>query len=571
MDFSRLAGSLTAWRFEGVLRVGRCSQRAHPAGVLKLIIMQRCSADPQRLSHVTRLVLGGIVAIVGMSSRGRAQDPAAALEETLVRIVEQAEPAVVSIARFKPSPEDARPSRHRVFAPIERQPRDVDLLPNEFGAGCLISPPNSSDRLVLTNFHVVRGGPVFPGFSTEDETELRIQFSDRRGCRGAIIAADPRSDLAVLRLEWDEAGIKATDFRPLGWETGSAPRKGQLVVLLGNPHAIARDGSASVSWGLISNLTRQPASLNRNQSQDPEDSTSSSMLYRLGAVMQLDARLNLGTSGGPVLNLKGELIGVSTSLAAIEGYEQSAGFALPIDLLTRRIIRTLLLGQEVEYGMLGVVPQQLNPEDFLRLNTELSQRSAAMVAMVTRGSPADIAGMIPGDVIVKVEDGTVRSIADLMRMVGMHPPDSEIDITFWRSRANRPGKLETARIKLGKWPVKDDEGIIETSPRYAPWRGLSVDYPTARDRFIDRSPDIRASPDLRRVLVTKVIAGSPADIARLQPGDFFTHVNNVSVQTPAEFQAAIKSVTGSVTIKLLGDPRADSMELRQGRVVIVRE
>ncbi len=507
------------------------------------------------------------------------QDPAAALENVLIKIVERAEPSVVSIARFRPSPLTVIEDIHRAFPrprrrEMDRSAIDADVLPNEFGAGFLISPPNSLDRLILTNHHVVRGGPVFPNYRTDDDTELRIQFSDHRACLASIIAADPRSDLAVLRLDWEHAGIKPTDFPCLNWETATPPRKGQFVILLGNPHAIARDGSASVSWGLVSNLTRHPITFSRNQPWDQDEAINKSMLYRLGAVMQLDARLNLGTSGGPVLNLKGELIGISTSLAAIEGYEQSVGFALPIDPLTRRIVRNLLAGQEVEYGMIGIRPEEISPDEFLRLNTGLPQRSAAKVGAVQRGSPADLERIVSGDVIVNVEGEPVRSVADLMRMVGLHPPDQEIEITVLRSlKRYDVARLETVRIKLGKWPVQDDEGIIETNPRYSPWRGLSVDYPTARGRLLDlsRFGEMSPSSDFRRVLVTKVIENSPAHDARLEPGNFITHVNNTPVKNPAEFHAAVKLASGPVSLTLSEDSPDPLARPRGGRIVLVRE
>ncbi len=121
-----------------------------------------------------------------------AQDPLAILEESVVKLVEKSEPAVVSVARFKPVVQERLPGRHRPFFnsdfPVPRKP---DLQPNDFGAGCLISPPQSADRLLLTAYHLVRGGPVFPNFIAEDKTELIIRLTDRRECRAAILAADP--------------------------------------------------------------------------------------------------------------------------------------------------------------------------------------------------------------------------------------------------------------------------------------------------------------------------------------------------------------------------------------------
>ena len=528
-------------------------------------MMQQTRAVLQRPSELApptvrkkRMLVFVCFFLHSISSSGPAQDVAALLEESIIKVVEKSEPSVVSIARVKPVPPDQIPALHR---PFQREIPPVSVQPNDFGAGCLVSPSKGADRFVLTNYHVVRGGPIYgvkkpDTFKSKDGTELWVRFTDRRSCRAAIIAADPRSDLAVLRLEWDKFGIKPSDFPSFDWENATPPRKGQFVILLGNPHAIARDGSASVSWGMISNMTRQPISnppIPRDANDfiddvaNTERATKTSMLHRLGAVMQLDARMNLGVSGGPVLNLKGELIGISTSLAAIEGYEQSVGFALPIDSLTRRIIETLLAGREVEYGMLGIKPDTMSLEDFLNLNTGIPQQSAALVSGVASGSPAALAKLAVNDVILKVEGTQVLSSEDLMRLVGLHPPGAEIDLTVWR-RSVRVPHLDTIRVKLGKWPVRDSDGVIETNPRYAPWRGLTIDYPTAREIFRDNDGRF----DSRHVLVTRVKPNSAAETAKLEPGAYITHVNNISVQTPAEFHAAVKGLTGPVKLRLHG-------------------
>lgn len=528
------------------------------------MVIARESNDLNMKQPKSWTALATIVCLLIVTSSAVGQDPAAILEDSIVRVVEEWEGSVVSIARFKPAPFEAVAQDHKNFPlpPAQRESRDFDLRPNDFGAGCLVSPTDSQERLVLTNFHVVRGGPVFPNMKAADKTELLVNFADRRGCRGAIIAADPRSDLAVLRLDWEGTDLKPSTYKSFHWEAAPPPRKGQFVILMGNPYAISRDGSASVSWGLVSNLTRQPISFGRPQAFDAEERAKVSMLYRLGAVMQLDARMNLGLSGGPVLNMKGELIGISTSLAAIEGYEQSVGFALPFDTHTRRIVRTLLAGQAVEYGMIGIVPGEITGDEFLSLNTGVSQQSAAIVVECAHSSPAEIAGINVSDVILAVDGQPVLSRTDLFRMVGLHAPGSEIDISIWR-RGARPPRFDV-KVKLGKWPVLDDEGVIETNPRHEPWRGISVDYPTGIDRL--RDPMV----DMRRVLVTRVSPDSPADLARLQVGNFITHVNKTPVHTPAEFHAAVRGMSGPVTIRLDGDPRSHLPEIRKGRVVIVQ-
>ncbi len=499
-----------------------------------------------------------VALLLALSQHGgvaTAQDPAFALEEAVIQLVERVEPSVVSIARVKPEPYDSTLKRlnpldrmPRREEPVPGDPEDPDFHPNEFGAGIVISAPGSDERLVLTNYHVVRGGPVSPHNSTDDGTSLLIRFSNRRSCEASIIAADPRCDLAVLRLHLAPSAIEPNDLKPLDWSTSSATRKGQFVVMLGNPHAIARDGSASVSWGMVSNLARRPLPWTTEG--------ASKMLYRLGNILQIDGRLNLGTSGGPVFNLKGELVGLTTSLAAVEGYEKSAGFAIPFDDLTRRLVKSLVAGHEVEYGMLGLVPMDVKPSDFRKLGIVANQGSAAKAGRISPDSPADRAGIETDDVFLKIGGESVFSDHDLMRLVGLHAPDTELEVLVWRRGRELPFPV---KVKLGKWPVADDEGIIETNPRFAPWRGLSVDYPTGRLKW---APGDHAGPApyRRAVLVNKVADESPAHVAGLQPGVFISHVNKLAVQTPTEFHAAVKTSTGPVTLRLY-----------EGRSVVVRE
>lgn len=518
-------------------------------------------SNPSRSRRRFAVVVVSVCQLVVFAMPSRAQDPALALEETVVKLVERIEPSVVSIARVKPAPSDSvfvelplleRKRREQELPPTD--PEDPDFQPNDFGAGIIITPPGGEERLVLTNYHVVRGGPVFPSTSAEDGTSLVLRFAHRRSCEASIIAADPRCDLAVLRLHFKNADMPPADLKPLDWSSSSPIRKGQFVLMLGNPHALARDGSASVSWGMISNLTRRPLPWTK-------DRPTKVMLYRLGNLVQIDGRLNLGTSGGPVVNLKGELIGLTTSLAAVDGYEKSAGFAIPFDDLTRRIVKSLVAGQEVEYGMLGIEPKDVTPSEFRRYNIGLNQGSAAKAGSISHDSPAYRAGIERDDVFLRVAGEQVLSEYDLMRLVGLHAPETEVELLVWRQRRGDPFPI---KVKLGKWPVSDDEGIIETNPRFAPWRGLSVDYPTSRLKWTPTDRD-GPPPYRRAVLVIKVADETAARTAGLQPGDFISHVNKTAVQTPTEFHAAIKSATGPVTLRLHAD------RPNEARTVIVRE
>jgi len=492
-------------------------------------------------SPLWRLVCAGFV--ISLATAVKADDPAIALEASLTKVIEQAEPAVVSIAKIRLGPFETRVfpvrplERERALLQSEGPPTDPenpDFQPNNFGVGVIIAGARPTERFVLTNYHVVQGGPRSVAATSEEAATLFVRFADRRNCYASILAADPRSDLAVLQLDLADVKMDASELKTLDWTAATPVRKGQLVIMLGNPYALAHDGSASAGWGMIANLTRRPLPWT-------DDRMSRTMMYRLGNLIQIDGRLNLGTSGGPLLNLKGELVGLTTSLAAIEGYEKSAGFAIPLDDGTRRIVKALVSGHEVEYGMLGVAPLTVTPAEFRSYGTGLKQASAARVERMAVDSPAQRAGIHVDDIILSVNDVPIYSDFDLMRVVGLHPPEDKVDIGIWRKDR---GKI-TIETVLGKWPVMDDEGIIESTPRYAPWRGISVDYPTGRKKYHRDDDRYR-----RAVVVTKVTADSAAESAGVQPGLFIAEVNRIPVQTPREFVEATKAARGPVELRL---------------------
>ncbi len=370
-------------------------------------------------------------------------------------------------------------------------------------------------------------------------------FAGGRNCESTILAADPRSDLAVLKLEYDQLGLQPADLVPLKFRTEASPlKKGAFVVSLGNPYAIARDGSASASWGMVSNISRRPAP------PEPlldETALRKETLHHLGTLLQVDARLNLGTSGGALVDLRGELVGISTSLAALKGYEQSVGYAVPIDAMTRRIVGDLCRGYEVEYGFLGLMPENVTADEMRRRAPQLGQVTAAKVVSVIPGSPSAEARLLRDDWVLSVNGERVRNRADLMRLVGQLPPESSVKLQIWRSRAE--DEL-TLTAKLAKWPVFDDEGIIATVLRYPEWRGIEVDYPTGRKKYFDWPHEFNEA-----VVIVHVTPGSKADAAGLHEGEFITHVDGEAVRTPAEFQKAVTGRQEDVALDLVGKRR----------------
>ena len=498
--------------------------------------------------------LAAILSVVAISTDNEApaqpsegHSAVAALEQAITHVIEQAEPSVVSVARFRLDPNDPtrlgemrrRPDRGP--SPDAQEPRD--LLPNQFGAGVIVAPPQSEERFVLTAYHVIRGGPVSHKPGSGDGSEIRVWFPSGHDCGATIYAADPRCDLAVLQLDYKALRLKPAQLRPMSWSSAEPVRKGQFVVALSNPYWIARDGNASASWGIVSNLVRRPAALAPHPAGGPPT------LFGLGTAIQVEQRLPIGASGGPIINLRGELVGIASSLAAIEGYERSGGFAIPLDSTTRWMVETLLAGREVEYGLLGVNPGKVRLDNALA--EKLRQSTAAVAVGVLRGSPAHTATMRDGDLIVAVNGQPTRSDLDLMRQVTLNPPDTTVQLTVYRGTTEL-----TLRVKLAKWGAADVDGIVASERRFPVWRGLTVDYPTVRPKIIQQIGEIPAA-----VFVTDVAADSPAHTAGLQTGEFVTHVRSTPVKSPAEFAETVKSLKGDVVLRLHG----------QGRTVVIKE
>jgi S1-C subfamily serine protease len=425
------------------------------------------------------------------------QQAALAIQQALVESIARAEKSVVAIARVTREP------NQRGMLPVD--PTDPDFIPNEFGTGVVI------DRrgLILTQYHLLKQGD-----------DHWVTTADRRVLPAKIKGADPRSGLAVLSVE-------ASDLAPISLGDATKLRKGHLVIALGNPYAIARDGQVSASWGIVSNLGRKAGPV---ASDDPRDVRPT--LHHFGTLIQTDAKLNLGTSGGALINLRGEMVGLTTSMAATAGFEMAAGYAVPIDPAFLRVIQILKEGREVEYGLLGIQPRNLpaGPGE-----------GGMLVAHVLPGTPADDAGLDVGDVVTHVNGRAVNDADGLMLEIGQQPVDAWVKLNYLRG-----GRPRLASVQLTKYPVRGEQ-IVTNRP--AAWRGVEVDYATTAENY-DTQARLGLIDYDGCVVIRGVERDSPAWREGLRPNMFIRQAAGVRIRRPSEFYAAVGRNNGPIRIEL---------------------
>jgi serine protease Do len=465
-----------------------------------------------------------VCSVIGWQRPAAAEEPsglqaALVIEQALMQAIARSEKSVVSIARVRRSdtPRDGRSDLlnqlEQPFAtanPID--PTDPDFVPNEFAAGVVVDPSG----LILTNCHVI-----------DRESDHYVTTSERKVFHTTVYAADPRSDLAVLRVI---DAVAASDFVPIKFGDASRLKKGQIVIALGNPYAIARDGQVSASWGIVSNLSRKEARFR------PTEELS---LNQLGTLIQTDAKLNLGTSGGALVNLQGEMIGLTTAVAAVAGYEESAGFAIPVDAAFLRILETLKKGREVEYGFLGVLPHNLAAKDVRE------GKQGAKIDIVTEGTPAMRAGLKSGDVVTHVNGRPLHEADQLRLEIGRLPAASTAILTVERN-SNDVLRTEAMPVLLSKYGMHTSfrSRLIATN-RDPAWRGMRVDYPTAVLH------PLLGDSSVPSVAVSEVADDSPAFRAGVRREQLITHVDTTPVETPEDFRRAVADANGPVTLKVV--------------------
>ena len=324
-------------------------------------------------------------------NRGAANSGLVARDEELTQLVESVVPSVVSIttSRRVQLPTMVDPFE-QFFGRLHPGEPPKERVQNSLGSGVIVS----KEGHILTNNHVIA-----------DVDEITVQLNDGRVFPAEIIGTDDRSDIAVLK-------INAPHLKPLPLGNSDKVKVGQLVFAVGNPFGL----DESVSMGIISAKGRRAA----------DDSSRE--------FFQTDTAINPGNSGGPLVNVRGEIIGINSSIYSGSGGWQGLGFAIPSNSAAT-VLQSLLQHGRVIRGYLGVGIQQLTPE--LALQFGIKEQTGALVTQVTPGSPAEIGGIQPGDIIQKFDGVEVKDIQEFRNRVAATKVGSKVELNVARSGVQR--------------------------------------------------------------------------------------------------------------------------------------
>ncbi|MCC6946610.1 MAG: Do family serine endopeptidase [Bradyrhizobiaceae bacterium] len=369
------------------------------------------------------------------------------------------------------------------------RPRRVSSL----GSGFVID----AEGIIVTNNHVIA-----------DADEIFANFNDGAKLKAEVIGRDTKTDIAVLRVK-PEKPLKAVPFGD-----SDRLRVGDWVMAIGNPFNLG----GSVSVGVVS-------ARNRDINAGPYDN-----------FIQTDAAINRGNSGGPLFNMDGEVVGVNTAIISPSGGSIGIGFSIPSKTAVAVIGQLREFG-ETRRGWIGVRIQQV--DDQIAETLGLGRARGALVAGVTEGGPAEKAGVLAGDVIVKFNNQDVREMRDLPRVVADTPVGRSVDVVVVRK-----GKEQTLQITLGR--LEDSEKPQQAAAKApgpeqksATRRLLGVELSAINDELRKR---FKLKEGVKGIVIVSVESNSPLADQRVQAGDVIVEVTGEAVGSPADLQKRLDAL-----------------------------
>jgi serine protease Do len=423
-------------------------------------------------------------------------DALLALDRAMETLAARVTPAIVNVAvtsKAKEGPQGNLPEGLQQFfgpfghmMPQQQQPQ----IEHGIGSGAIISP----DGYIVTNNHVIDGA-----------TDIRVTMTDRRILKAKLIGADPLTDIAVIKVE-------GSNFPSVPWGDSTELRPGETVLAFGNPYGFR----FTVTRGIVSALNR------------PNPWTDNPR--KPGQFIQTDAAINPGNSGGPLVDARGEVIGINTFLVSPSGTFSGMGFAIPTNIV-RPTVEALIRDGKITHGYMGIGITDITPENSKFFDRK--ENTGALVTQVEPDSPGAKAGLKIGDVVTQLDGKNISDAGDLQVQVGQKSPGTKISLGV-----EREGKNITVPVTLEAMGARDGKGTESSD--------ASAEKPRWGIGLADVTPDVRqelqAPEEVHGALVEKVLPGSPADNAGLQRGDVIEQVNRRDMQSAADVQKALSGI-----------------------------
>jgi serine protease Do len=356
---------------------------------------------------------------------------------------------------------------------------------HSLGSGVIVSP----EGYLLTNNHVVDGA-----------TDIRVTLSDKRELKAVVVGTDPKTDVAVLKLE-------GSNFPAITLGDSSKVQVGDYALAIGDPLGVGQ----TVTMGIVSAKGRGNLGI-----EDYED------------FIQTDAPINPGNSGGALINDRGELIGINTAILSHgSGGNEGIGFAIPVNL-AQQVMNQILDHGKVTRGYLGVVVQPISPAMAKALGQ--NEPKGALVGDVSAKGPAQAAGVERGDVILELNGKSINDANELRNTVSMMQPGETVKLQI-----SRNGSVRDFSVKLGELPASKEEAQNqkEGASKEA-LEGVSVENLDA-----DTAKELGLPASTKGVVVTEIDPSSPKSDSGLRKGDVIQEVNHQSVHNVAEFEQAM--------------------------------
>ncbi len=422
--------------------------------------------------------------------------------ESLSEVAEAVEPAVVNISTTTTITMQQSPFGDLFDDPFVRrffgdQFRHPDPKPQRkykssaLGSGVIVT----DDGYILTNNHVVK-----------DADDIKVVLYDDREFKGKVIGADPKSDLAVVKID-----VKGLPAIKIG--NSDNMKVGEVVIAIGNPFAL----SHTITMGIVSAVGRSNVGI-----ADYED------------FIQTDAAINPGNSGGALVNTDGELIGINTAIFSKSGGYMGIGFAIPSSM-AKSVMDSIIKHGRVIRGWLGVSIQNMTPD--LAEQFDLKKEKGSLVSDVVEDSPAEKAGFKRGDLIIEYDGKNVNDSTALRNMVAGTLPDTTVKVKIIRK-----GKEKTLTVTIGKL----SEAVVTAKSEYRNvMKGVHVQ---------DLNPEIRMSLDIpgkvEGVVVTNIETDSPAFQA-LKRNDVIQEINEKIIRSSKDYEKAVSKISAKDTVLIL--------------------